>query len=269
MHVTWFDSNTWLFEIAGQKILVDPWLKGPLVFGGAGWLFRGEHPADRPLPDDVDFIVLSQGLEDHAHPETLKAFDHGIPVVGSPNAAKVVTDLGFTELSSLEHGQIFTGAGWTLKAVPGAPIGPMLVENGYILTEQSTGLKLFYEPHGFHESDLKSEGPVDVVISPMVDLSLPLLGPIIRGQRSAFELAEWLQPQVMLPTAEAGEAQYKGLLLSLLQVTGSVDEVRAKFAESGKSIQVRSPRVGERIEIACSPRADRVDVTDTPANRGS
>ena len=33
MHLTWLDSNSWLIEMGGQRILLDPWLSGPLVFG--------------------------------------------------------------------------------------------------------------------------------------------------------------------------------------------------------------------------------------------
>ncbi len=259
MYLTWLDSNSWLWEIAGRRILVDPWLVGALVFGGASWLFRGERPQPRPLPTDIDMLLLSQGLEDHAHPQTLQALDKSIPVIGSPNAAKVAHQFGFADVTVLEHGQTLERHGVHLKAVPGAPIGPMLLENGYILTDKATGLKLFYEPHGFHPTDLKAEAPVDVVITPMLDLSLPLLGPIIRGRKSAQELAEWLQPQVMLPTADAGEAVYHGVLVSLLQASGSADEVRQALAHKGKTTQVLEPQVGDRLELPLTPRAVSVD----------
>lgn len=255
MYATWLDSNSWLLEVADQRILLDPWLVGPLVFGNAGWLFRGERLTPRPLPQAVDVILLSQGLEDHAHPETLRALDKSIPVIGSPNAAKVAEALGFKTVTAIEHGQVLEQSGWSLKAIPGSPIGPTLVENGYILTEHATGLKLFYEPHGFHQAELKSEAPIDAVITPMLDLSIPLLGPIIRGRKSAQELAEWLQPQVMLPTADAGEAQYQGLLISLLKASGGADEVRRGLAAAGKSTQVLEPQVGDRFELPLKPGA--------------
>jgi L-ascorbate metabolism protein UlaG (beta-lactamase superfamily) len=39
MQLTYFGANGWLLELAGQRLLLDPWLVGPLRFGGAGWLF--------------------------------------------------------------------------------------------------------------------------------------------------------------------------------------------------------------------------------------
>lgn len=255
MHVTWLDSNSWLLEIGSQRILVDPWLVGPLVFGNAQWLFRGERTVSRPLPHNIDAILLSQGLEDHAHPQTLQTLDKAIPVIGSPNAAKVAREFGFVEVISLDHGETYTRDSWAIKAVPGSPIGPTLVENGYVLTEEASGLKLFYEPHGFHKTDLRDEAPVDVVITPMLDISLPVLGPILRGRKSAQELADWLQPQVMLPTADAGEAEYHGLLVSLLKAVGGAEEVRQHLAKTGKATQVIEPQVGDRIELPLKPRS--------------
>ncbi len=255
MFVTWLDSNSWLLEIAEKRILIDPWLVGSLTFGNAAWLFRGEKPVPRPLPENIDYILLSQGLEDHAHPPTLKALAKSIPVIGSPNAAKVARGLGFSDVISLAHGERWEQAGLSIKAVAGSPIGPTMVENGYVLTETATGLKVFYEPHGFHQEDLKVEAPVDVVITPMLNLSLPLVGPIIRGRQSAQELAEWLHPQVMLPTADAGEAEYHGLLLSLLKATGGTEQVRQTLMEMGKSIQVLTPTVGDRIPLSLTPRS--------------
>jgi L-ascorbate metabolism protein UlaG (beta-lactamase superfamily) len=254
MDVTWLDSNSWLLAIAGQRILVDPWLVGDLVFGHQAWLFKGEHPESRPMPEAVDLILLSQGLEDHAHPPTLKALDKSIPVVGSASAAKVAKDLGYRQVISLNHGESFTlNDAVAIKAVPGSPIGPTTVENGYVLRALSTGHSLFYEPHGFHPPSLKDEAPVDVVITPVLDLALPLLGPIIRGQKGALELVEWLQPQVVLPTADAAEVYYSGLLLSLLRAVGSADALQAALQAQGYATRVVSPQVGQSLTLDLNP----------------
>lgn len=255
MFATWLDNNSWLWEIADQRILVDPWLVGPLVFGNAPWFFKGEKTHPRPIPHDLDILLLTQGLEDHAHPDTLQRLDQSLPVIGSPNAAKVVRDFGFTDVTELDHGQSTTRGGVTIKAVPGAPIGPTLLENGYIVTDNATGLKLFYEPHGYHNESLKAEAPVDVVLTPMMNLSLPLIGPFIRGLKSADELANWLQPQIMLPTTDAQETEYVGLLTSILKASGGAEKVREQLAATGKSIQVIDPQVGDRVELPLTPRS--------------
>ena len=105
MQLTWLDNNSWLMEISGKKILLDPWLVGSLVFGNLEWLFKGTKSKNYDIGQSIDLIVLSQGLDDHAHIPTLKELDHNIPVVASPNAAKVVEELGYTDIHTLSHGE--------------------------------------------------------------------------------------------------------------------------------------------------------------------
>jgi L-ascorbate metabolism protein UlaG (beta-lactamase superfamily) len=249
MHLTWYDNNSWLIEISGQRILLDPWIVGTLVFGNLPWLFQGHHTEPRSLPDRIDLILLSQGLEDHAHPPTLQQLDRTIPVVASPNAAKVVRELGYTTVTELAHGESHTlGDRVQIQATPGAPIGPFLVENGYLLTELETKLKLYYEPHGFHSPTLKAAAPVDVVITPLISLELPLMGALIQGDRSAPQLVEWLQPQVMLPTAAGGDVQFEGVLTKVIKQVGSIEDFKAQIAEKQLPTRVLSPRPGDRFE---------------------
>ncbi|MDJ0618935.1 MAG: MBL fold metallo-hydrolase [Calothrix sp. MO_192.B10] len=256
MYLTYLDSNSWLIEIGSKKILLDPWLVGPLTFANSDWFFKGSRPQERPIPENVDLILLSQGLEDHAHPPTLKKLDRSIPVVASANAAKVVKELGYTQVTTLAHGETFS---WDesveITATPGSPIGPTLVENGYLLKELATGFTLYYEPHGYHSPSLKEFAPVDVIITPLIDLALPLLGPFIRGREKALEVAQLLQPQVMLSTAAGGDVIFEGLLVSLLKAVGSIEEFRALLKEKNISTQVMEPQSWQRFEVPLEKRA--------------
>ncbi|MBU6228398.1 MAG: MBL fold metallo-hydrolase [Cyanobacteria bacterium REEB459] len=244
--LTWLDNNSWLWLVGGQRILVDPWLVGTLTFGNQAWLFKGER-ASAPLPEVIDGILLSQGLPDHAHVPTLATLDRGIPVLGSASAAGVARRLGYRRVTPLRPGESATLGQITIKAVAGAPIGPTSQENGYILRDRQTGLSLFYEPHGFHGSSLRTAGPIEVVITPVVDLTLPLVGPIIRGRNSALERVEWLQPQLLLPTAAAGQTLYSGFLANLLTNQGTVTELQHQLQRRGHATQVLSPVVGQPI----------------------
>lgn len=253
MHLTWLDNNSWLIEMGGQRILLDPWLVGPLVFGNLPWLFRGYHLAPRPIPEAIDLILLSQGLEDHAHPPTLEQLDRQIPVVASPNAAKVVKQLGYTQITTLPHGESFTLANQVrIQAVPGDPIGPFLVENGYVLTDLAQNIKLYYDPHGHHSPAIKDAAPVDVVITPLTSLQIPGLGAIIKGGKDALQAVEWLRPQVILPTAAGGDIQFEGLLVSVLQAQGSIDDFQTLLAQKHLSTRVIAPTPGERFAVELS-----------------
>jgi L-ascorbate metabolism protein UlaG (beta-lactamase superfamily) len=255
MYLTWLDSNSWLLEIGQQRILIDPWLVSSLTFGNLDWFFKGSRSQERPIPENIDLILLSQGLEDHAHPPTLKQLDRNIPVVASPNASKVVQELGYSAVTTLAHGETYQLNNQVeITAVPGSPIGPTLIENGYVLKELATDLKLYYEPHGYHAPQLKQFAPIDVVITPLINVSLPLVGAIIRGQQKALEVAEWLQPQVMLPTASPGDVMYEGLLVKFLQAEGNTEELRAQLAQRQLSTQIIEPHPGDRFELPLQSR---------------
>lgn len=176
--------------------------------------------------------------------------------MASPNAAKVVTQLNYNRVTALAHGETFDlDRSVAITATPGSSIGPTLVENGYILKELETGFSLYYEPHGYHSPSLKQAAPIDVVIAPQFDLGLPLVGSIIRGRKYALEVAQWLQPQVMIHTAAGGDVVFEGLLNSLLQITGSIAEFRALLADNHLSVQVIEPTPGDRFEVQLQQRA--------------
>jgi L-ascorbate metabolism protein UlaG (beta-lactamase superfamily) len=250
MYLTWLDSNSWLIEMGGKRVLLDPWLVGSLVFGNLPWLFKGDHPTPMSIPADIDLILLSQGLPDHAHIPTLDRLDRNIPVVASATAAKVVSDLGYHNVTTLAHGNSFTLTD-TLKiqALPGSLVGPNLVENGYLLTDLTNRTTLYYEPHGTHTAALKDIAPVDVVITPLTDLEIPLIGSVIKGMKSAVQAVEWLQPQVILPTAAGGNVVFEGLLLSILRGNGNVDLFRTMLAQQNLKTRVLEPKPGDRFEV--------------------
>lgn len=256
MHLTWLDANSWLIEIGGKRILLDPWLVGPLMFGNVDWLFKGTRPQERPIPDRPDLILLSQGLPDHTHPPTLEQLDRSIPVVASPSAAKVVRELGYQQVTALAHGEAFNLDNQvTIQALPGSPIGPFLTENAYFLKELTSELTLYYEPHGYHAPIVQEMAPIDVVITPVIDMKVAVVGPIIQGKNSALTLAEQVQPQVMLPTAAGGEVSFEGLLMAAIRTTGSIDILRDQLAAKNLPTQLLEPKPGDRLELKLQPRA--------------
>jgi L-ascorbate metabolism protein UlaG (beta-lactamase superfamily) len=255
MDLTWLDSNSWLIEMAGQRILLDPWLVGPLVFGDLPWLFKAERLVPRRIPEQIDLILLSQGLVDHAHPPTLRQLDPNIPVLASANAAKVVTGLGFTQVIALAPGEVFTfNNKIRLRATPGSWIGPKVRENGYLLTDLETDHSLYYEPHGSHSASLQAFAPVQVVITPLIDLSLLGL-PVLTGGNAALEVVKWLQPQFILPTAAGGEVKLSGFLNALLRETRDCQDFQQLLRQHQLSTQVLDPRPGDRLHLALSPQA--------------
>ncbi|MGQ9864732.1 MAG: MBL fold metallo-hydrolase [Pseudanabaenaceae cyanobacterium] len=249
MQLTWLDSNTWLWELGPQRVLVDPWLVGPLNFGGATWLFEARRRSPRPLPFPIDLILLSQGLPDHAHPPTLQAIaaqgGSQIPVVSSFGGAQVATPMGFQDVTVLAPGERWQRGGLTIQATLGAPTGPTVRENGYIVRSEDGSL--YYEPHGYPDPQLAAAAPVDLAIVPVVDLNLPGLGPVIRGQSIALLTAQQLRPQALIPTAAGGDLEVSGWLPRFLQERGTVAQMQAALLAAGLATQVIAVQPGEPL----------------------
>jgi L-ascorbate metabolism protein UlaG (beta-lactamase superfamily) len=260
MYLTWLDSNSWLIEFGEGdqtvRILMDPWLVGDLMFGTAKWFFRGFRSADREIPTNIDLILLSQGLPDHAHPPTLKALDKSIPVLGSPAAANVAQSLGFSQVNELKHDRVFKlNDRVKIQALEGSPVGPGAKENAYVIKDLIQGTTLYYEPHGYHSPKLKELGAIDVILTPMIDLKLPVVGAFIKGTSSALELAQWVKPQVMLPTAAGGDIDFEGFLIKVLKADGGPAELQTQLKAKGLQTRVIEPKPGERTAIVLNPMA--------------
>lgn len=258
MKLTWIDLNSWIFQLAGKTILVDPWLVDPMVFYGQPWLFTASHsspPAFTPetLPS-IDLLLLSQGLDDHCHVPTLEKLDRSIPVIASPTAAKVVKKLGYSQITALSAWEKITIASdLQITAVPGAEIQPGQVENGYLLRDLQTDKTLYYEPHLFPFKAAEQIGPVDVAIAPVIGQIFPLLGQVIMGPEQTLQMIQALHPQFFLPTTR-GEIYSSGLLPMLTQSVGSLEEFRDRLIASGLPTQLMVPNAGETLEAVISSK---------------
>lgn len=240
---TYFGANGWLLEIGGLRVLVDPWLCGDLVFPPGPWLLKGELPQERAIPEALDLLLLTQGLADHAHPDTLQQLPKTLPVVASPAAARVAQRFGFSSITSLRSGDYTRVGKLTIQATAGAAV-PM-VENGYLLDWPQGSLYL--EPHGVLDPKLPKRA-VDTVITPVVDLGLPLLGDFITGAKVLPELMQRFQPQRVLASTTGGDVRFSGLISGLLQGGEKTDAM----ATGPEGCQVVVPTPGIAIPLTRS-----------------
>ena len=219
LQATYFGANGWLLDFGGCRVLLDPWLIGPLEFPPGPWLFRAELNQPWPVPEGLDLLLLTQGLPDHCHPATLALLDSSLPVVGSADAATRASDLGFQTVHSLAPGERFEHGDLTILASAGAPVPQ--VENGYLLRHPAGSL--YVEPHGFLSPELPAQ-PLDAVITPVLDLGLPLVGAFVKGRQVLPQLLERFQPRVVLASTSGGDVRYEGALTRILWQKGSIEE---------------------------------------------
>lgn len=252
LSATYGGANGWLLEFEDQdasgprlRVLVDPWLKGPLVFPPGPWLLQAELSDPLPVPEALDLLLLTQGLPDHCHPTSLELLPRTLPVVASAGAAATAHRLGFHQVAALSPGQQQRVGALTITATAGAPVPQ--TENGYLL--EHPGGRLYLEPHGYLAGNLPARR-LDAVITPVVDLGLPLAGALVRGRRVLPELVQRFQPTTVLASSTGGNVRFSGLLAGLLRSEGSAAEaaVALEQASSGRSHLI-DPEPGRRYEL--------------------
>jgi L-ascorbate metabolism protein UlaG (beta-lactamase superfamily) len=201
------------------------------VFPPGPWFFQGELSQPQPVPQQLDLLLLSQGLPDHTHPPSLALLPKELPVVASPTAARRARQLGFQQVEALAPGERWQQGALSIRATAGAPVPQ--VENGYML-EHPAG-SLYLEPHGYLPADLPAQR-LDAVISPVVDLGLPLAGAFVRGRQVLPALLERFQPRTVLASTAGHDVQYTGLLSRILWQRGSTAEAAAQVEGTGQGL---------------------------------
>ena len=94
------EINGWLLTMGGTTILIDPVLEGVLDFGMPA-LYSASKCSLRAtgllqeLPH-IDALLITQGLDDHAHERTLRrlaVLEPTLPVIAPPSSATLVSRL--------------------------------------------------------------------------------------------------------------------------------------------------------------------------------
>ena len=266
LSVRFLEGNTWLLDICDLKILIDPILTGSLDFG-IPWLYRGEKKFIdqdyelKSLAASCDYVLISQGFDDHAHSPTLRQLAKlrpNLPFIIPPSARGTLAacDIPDKCIEVLTHGGKTTlrkgKVCIVLIATSGALLGPpwQQKENGYIIRPSADSEKSFpsvyYEPHCMYEErDLRRYSPVDYAITPVVAQELPAFTLVAGGQK-ALDLARLLKSTI-IPMANA-ELNASGLLSGIVKSEGKYAEFKALAKTQG--INVVDILAGEEILLS-------------------
>jgi L-ascorbate metabolism protein UlaG (beta-lactamase superfamily) len=110
MRITFIGHAAILVDVAGTRILSDPWWQGP-CFGAQWWVYP--DPYLEALTAPPDFVYISHGHNDHLHPGTLARLPKSTRVLVSKalDLAAALVDLGFTviELPPREQCEVAPG----------------------------------------------------------------------------------------------------------------------------------------------------------------
>ena len=222
---TYLGSNGWLIKFDKTNLIIDPWLTGDLVFPPGEWFFKGSLDNEISIDKNINLILLTQGLPDHCHIPSLKKFKKNIDII-CPNSAKVILEkLGFTSIKVLKPSEKIKHQDLEIEATAGAPVPQ--IENGYIVKDVN-GKGFYIEPHGYLDKNVKSQ-EIDAVITPTINLELPLVGSFVKGADVLPKLINTFNPKYILSSTTGGEAKYSGLLNKFISVQEYAEEIKCNL----------------------------------------
>ncbi|KAK3033664.1 hypothetical protein RJ639_034543 [Escallonia herrerae] len=224
--LTYLEGNSWLWEVGGLSILVDPILVGNLDFG-IPWLYdaakkflKNFQLTDLP---EINCLLITQSLDDHCHLKTLKPLSKKLPnlkVISTPNAKELLDPL-FSNVIYLEPGQS----------------SEIEASNGALVKVQATT-----------GPNLLEKERADIVITPVIKQLLPKFT-LVSGQEDAVQLAKLLRAKFIVPLKN-GDLESKGLLASLVQSDGTVESFKKLLSEELLDAEILEPTPGLPLSIS-------------------
>ena len=233
---TYLGSNGWLINFKKTNLIIDPWLKGDLIFPPGEWFFKGSLEEEIFIDKEIDIILLTQGLPDHCHVPTLEMFRKDIPIICPKSAIETLEKIGFNSIKMLKPTEKTNLHNLSFEATAGAPVPQ--IENGYIVKDdQDNGF--YIEPHGYLDENLKKQS-LDAVITPTKNLELPLVGSFVKGADIVPKLINKFNPKFILSSTVGGDAKYSGFLNNFISVKEYKEELNSNLVnlESMQSIMI-------------------------------
>jgi len=193
--ITDIGHSTMLIELAGAKILTDPWFTDPVM--GVVTHARGMGMRLEDLPD-LDLILVSHGHFDHCDLKALTALNKSAAVVASDDkTAARIRKLGYSDVSVLKSWETKSAGGVSVTALPAEhPVD----ERTYIVA--SGGVSVYFGGDTCSIGEFQEIGEkfdVTVALLPISGLSLPLAGKVVMDPVDAAEAAIWLKARVAIP----------------------------------------------------------------------
>ncbi|MBL8956179.1 MAG: MBL fold metallo-hydrolase [Myxococcaceae bacterium] len=242
------DYQSWLLEVGGRRIAIDPWLTHAHKLPPGHWLYgrrREVVPATRESIAGVDALLLTGPFADHCDPETLSVLPRDLPAYANRQAARRLRGMGFTRVTSMVDAQTATlFDGVTLEAVqPGFPYRHNSL--GYVVRDAHA--RLYLETHMV---DVARHGErvrdVDVAIWPVQGVWL--LGiPFVMSTERAVEVTRELAPRVVVPTGNDPQRAHGLMSKAMLWCRGAVDDYAQLLAASGAATRFVPLGPGESL----------------------
>ena len=141
--------QSWLYEVNGTLVAVDPWLNKKQEFPIFNWLLHRESDEDSYLIKNnlisrVTHIVITAHFSDHLDLNSLKLFKKNIPIYTTKESSKVLAKNGFTNVSIVKVDSKYQLGEFQLEPrLAGKPYHT--TSFAYVISHNLT--RVFHEPH--------------------------------------------------------------------------------------------------------------------------
>jgi L-ascorbate metabolism protein UlaG (beta-lactamase superfamily) len=197
--LTYVGHATVLIELAGVRILTDPFLRKRVLHIRR----QAATPADE-VRRDLDAALLSHLHPDHFDQASLRRLGRGVSVVVPHGARSALARRGFRNVTELDRGESLAFGEVTVRATAAAhdgrriPVGPAIDAAGYVI--QGAGLRLFFAGDTAAPEGLENlAGNLDVAMLPIAGWGLKLPPADHLGPETAAEATAALAPRIVVP----------------------------------------------------------------------
>lgn len=251
------DDSSWLVELDGTRILVDPWLEGPAIVAlpAIHQAFLGRPAVAIESLPAVDAVLLSHPYPDHTQAATLRRLPKDVPVHGPPISAWFARFHAPFERFEPIRGAGLAGGRATIGRVDvtyarGGWFDP--THNVLVLRGRDSGATVLYCPHGMvlggrGEREVRAAlgGPPDLLLVSFTHLDLPgYLGGVANlGDAAALELIRQLRPRFVASTHDADKPD-TGFIATRARIT-RCPRIPEAVAELQVGAEAVAPVVGE------------------------
>ncbi len=190
MKITMIGHSTVLIEVAGARILTDPYF-GP--HGNPAYARPRPSARRREELSNVDLVLISHNHFDHIDRRFLRALPQSVPVLAPAVSAWMTRLKGGHNVIGLKPWQRRAFASVTITAVPARHVTFTV---GYIV--EADGRRIYFAGDtyfaGFMERIGREFHP-DVALIPVTTFRIPMT----MGETQAVEAVRLLAPQVVIP----------------------------------------------------------------------
>ena len=232
---TYLGSNGWLIKFKNTNLIIDPWLTGDLIFPPGEWFFKGSLDNDININEKINTILITQSLPDHCHLPSLKKFKKDIDIICPKSAKDIIKKIGFTSIKVIQPSEKININHLKIEATSGAPVPQ--VENGYIVKDEEDN-GFYIEPHGYLDEKLTPQ-QLEAVITPIINLKLPLIGSFVKGADVIPKLITKFNPKYILSSTIGGDAKYTGFLNKFIKIQECDEEISCNLLNLKKMDSVK------------------------------